>query len=314
MKLSIVIPARNEHPAATFTLQALWDQLEGSGLDWETILVDNLSDDKTGSFAEKRYWGGHGRHHVIRYEAAGSCWQSRNAGLEMATGDIVFLFDAHVLPSPDLIQKQMEFFRTHPEADVLYTPVVWMGDTKNNAAYGYALHMERKFWGSWTRRKVSDQPYMVPMSGTAGVAVRSGSFDGWPAPMSIYGGGEQWLSLLTWMCGGSCWIHPETYVYHLADTRKYSDDPSRDWRTNEAHHFNKCLVAYALGGVEWWEKLLNLCLKNWGPTYHTAARNIAELARAEGKPYREMVEAKAIYTLDEVLETEPWMARQEVGT
>jgi len=315
MKISVILPARNEHPQATFTLQSIWDELEDTDLDWETILVDNLSDDKTSSFAEKRCWGQRGRHKVIRYTEQGSCWGARSEGVRAATGDIIFLFDAHVLLSRDLIQKTLRAFEEHPEAWVIYNPVVWMGDTHRTRGYGYSLgenngHMLTKFWGSWTRKKVSDEPYRIPMSGTAAIACRGEylrKIGAWPAEMSVYGGGEQWISLLCWMLGGECWLHPDTYVYHLADTRGYSGSAdNRKYSTNDAHFFNKSLVAYALGGEKWWLIVLNRCLEVWHKPYHEAAVNIAHAARVAGEKYRKWVNENAQFTLDEVLEAQPW--------
>ena len=315
LDLSVVIPARNEHPAATFTLQAIWDQLEGSGLEWETILVDNLSNDKTGTFCKDRYWHAKGKHIIVRYDEHGSCWGARNAGCSIARGRILFLFDAHIVPSRDLFAQQLQLFKERPSATIVYTPVIWMGDSRCHTAYGYSLgenngHMRSKFWGSWTKRRRQAEPYTIPMSGTAGIAIRREHYErigGWPTPLSIYGGGEQWMSLATWMLGGECWIHPDTYVYHLADTRKYStSEDEKKWSTNDAHFFNKCLVSYALGGEKWWEIVRDRCLVVWHKQYHEAAKRIALEGKAAGEPYRQWIEENAKYTLDEVLELEPW--------
>jgi glycosyltransferase involved in cell wall biosynthesis len=312
--VSVVIPARNEHPQATFTLQAIWDQLEDAPFTWETILVDNLSDDKTGTFAEKRYWGQRGKHKVIRYDKEGSCWQARNAGISVAEGRLIFLFDAHVIVSPTLFVDQIEFFRAHPSAAICYTPVVWMGDSKHHRAYGYSLgppdeparHMHTKFWGSWTKHRVSEEPYRIPMSGTAGIALRREFLDdigNWPAELSVYGGGEQWISLGCWMLGYEAWVHPGTYVYHFADYRKYKDNGG-DKSTNDAHFFNVCLVAYALGGEKWWRARVDHMLKVWGKQYHDRGMALA----LEGKHAGEKYVRDWKYSLDEVLELRPWEA------
>ena len=311
--LSIVIPARNEHPAATFTLQSIWDQLEDSPFTWETILVDNMSDDVTGTYAEKRFWGGRGtekgRHRVLRYEKRGSCWGSRNTGLAAAEGRITIFFDAHVVVSPNLFERIMTFMDAEPSATICYIPVVWMGDTKYNRAYGYSLgkdnaHMKAKFWGSWTRIRQSEEPYRIPMSGTAGMAVRTDWLKpiGWPEPMRIYGGGEQWVSMLCWMTGGSCWIHPDTFVYHLADKRGYA----KYGGLNEAHVFNKALVSYAIGGEKWWQIVVDEIEKKWGEGYKEIGKELAWDGRRAATKSRKLVKEIAEYTLDEVLEVEPW--------
>ncbi len=325
--LSIVIPARNEHPQATFTLQTIWDILEDSPFNWETILVDNMSEDKTSSWARKRWWEGEGgpeRHKIIKYDKEGSCWQARNAGIQAAQGEFIFLFDAHVVTSQNLFARQIKLFQNTPEAAVVYTPLVMMSDSKRHRAYGYSLgsdidplkHIRTKFWGSWTRQRVSKDPYRMPMSGTAAIAIRKEFLDslpdgGWPQALSVYGGGEQYISLITWMMGRECWIDPSTYFYHFADNRKYSNNGS-DKSTNDAHHFNKCLVAYALGGDKWWKHVLGIALRQWKAPYHEGAHRLANEAKVAAAPHRKWIEENAIYTLDEVLERQPWMAAEVV--
>jgi len=312
--LSVVIPARNEHPQATFTLQAIWDQLEDTPYDWETIIVDNMSDDKTASFCKDRWWEKYAkRHRIIRYDDEGSCWQARNAGIQAAEGRVIFLFDAHVLISPDYFVKHISALDANPSASVLYGPVVWMGDTRDHRAYGYSLgpdngHMHTKFWGSWTRKKVSDDPYRIPMSGTAAMTVRREFIEklgGWPQELSVYGGGEQWIALGCWMLGGECWVHPDTYVYHFADYRKYKDN-GLDKSTNDAHFFNVCLVAYALGGEKWWQARVDHMLGRWAKPYHEAGMRLATEAKNKARMHRERIKQLAEFTLDEVLEFTPW--------
>lgn len=317
--ISIVMPAREEHPQATFTLQAIWDQLEDSPFDWETIIVDNLSTDKTSQFCKGRWWERYAkRHHIIKYDEEGSCWQARNAGIKAAEGRVIFLFDAHVLVSPDYFVKHISALDANPSATILYGPVVSMGDTRDHRAYGYSFGPEddplrtirTKFWGSWTRKKFSDAPYRVPMSGTAAMTVRREFLEklgGWPNELSVYGGGEQWIALACWMLGYECWVHPDTYVYHYADYRKYKDNGS-DKSTQDAHHFNVCLVAYALGGEEWWQARVDHMLEQWKPPYHEGGMRLAREAKEKARMYRERIKQLAECSLEEMLERRPWEA------
>lgn len=319
LDLSVVIPARNERPMEVFTLQVIWDALERSGYDWETILANNCSDDGTGDFLKNRRWHARGKLKIIDCDTP-SCWVARKRGLEAASGEILFYFDAHVVICPDLFTLQMEFMQ-RPWVTVLFTPVRHMSD--NQSAYGYSLgpnnrHLHTKFWGSWTRKKESDEPYRIPMSGTAGMAVRREFLEwigGWPEHLRVYGGGEQWVSLLAWMTGHECWIDPRTYLYHYNGKRGYIHAGKQNELNqqlggmNGAHLFNKCLVAYALGGREWWLKVTaHEFGRGWKDQYREAGIKIAEEAREAAIPYRKWVEAHAIKTLNEVLEEQPWAA------
>lgn len=309
--ISVIIPARNEHPQASFTLQLIWDELERSDFDWETILVDDQSDDLTSQYCRDRWWHGMGFHKIIVRGEGGSCWQARNEGWRAAEGRCLFFFDAHVVISRDLFQLQMEALR---DAQIVFTPVRNFSDKKKNTCYGYALgpdnhHLYTKFWGSWTKGRRRETPYPTPMSGTAGMAVHRDwieSFDGWPRAMRMYGGGEQWISLLTWMLGGRCVVDPRTYLYHYNGRRAYP----REGFT-EAHLFNRALVAYALGGEEWLGNVRAFALDQESPhgfkgQYVEAAKGLLAQAKIAGEPYRQWVAANARYTLNEVLAAKPW--------
>ncbi len=306
--ISIIIPARNEHPMATWTLQAMWDQLERSHLTWETILVDNLSDDGTADFIKDRWWHARGLHKTVHYEERGSCWQARNLGLRVAEGRLLFFFDAHVLIGPDFFESMVEALE---EAEVVFAPLRIFSDKRENTMYGYSLgagchHMRSKFWGSWTRQKPSVDPYPIPMSGTAAMGVRADwirSFGGWPPALGLYGGGEQWISLLTWMLGGRCLMDPRVYFYHWNEKRKY---PMDGW--NEQHHFNKAFVAYALGGDRWLDFHTEAELQKHDAAYHDEWVGIALEAKSAAELARRFVKQSAKFTLDEVLAMEPWAA------
>ena len=321
--LSVIIPARNEHPQATFTLQGIWAALEESGYDWETILVANCCTDKTGSFCDGRHWSVAGRHKVIYYEETGSAYGAMNRGAEQATGRVLFFFDAHVVLSLNYFHRMMEFMLSGDRPKVCFSPIVWMGDTKNHAAYGYSLgtkedpskFLREEFWGHWHGPKRSEDPFPVPMSGSASMAVDGRWFfkyGKWPEPLPVYNGGEQWISLLCWMLGEKVWMHPKTHTYHYDGSRGPRD--SHDQRKlgyNEGDLFSRALVAYALGGEKWWGSVLERAMTVWEPPYHEAAVRIASEARSLGEPYYRWVQSKMTYTLDEVLDRQPWAKEEQ---
>ncbi|MCP4493370.1 MAG: glycosyltransferase family 2 protein [Gammaproteobacteria bacterium] len=320
MKISIIIPARDEHPQATFTLQSIWAALEELDYDWETILVANCCKDLTGDFTEGRFWDVAGRHHIIKYEDTGSAYGSMNRGADLATGDILFFFDAHVILSRDYFPRMIDFMTSPEKPKVTFSPIVWMGDTKDHAAYGYSIgtpedpicHLREEFWGHWRGPKRSEEPFPVPMSGSASMAVDAAwfrEFGRWPEPLPVYNGGEQWISLLSWMLGETVWMHPQVYTYHYDGSRgpRGSEDAMK-LGYNDGDFFSRIIVAYALGGEKWWQYVLDRALKVWEPPYHEAAHRFAKDARELGEKYREWVEENALFTLDEVLEVQPWAA------
>jgi len=99
MKLSIVMPARNEESCIAGTLADLTAEMSGAGIPLEIIVVDDGSTDSTGDRVEQfslrhpevrlvRNLGRHGFGMAIRY------------GLDYITGDAVAIVMADASDSP----------------------------------------------------------------------------------------------------------------------------------------------------------------------------------------------------------------------
>lgn len=85
MPTSVVIPCRN---GANTVAAAVRSALEQSARPAEVIVVDDVSNDATAAVAE------HAGARVVRNESRRNAGGSRNAGMEMATGDFIAFLDA----------------------------------------------------------------------------------------------------------------------------------------------------------------------------------------------------------------------------
>lgn len=95
-RFSVVIPCYNEESYIGDTLTSLQQQtFDGS---FEIIVVDNNSTDGSAKIA--RQYGAR----VITETHPGVCW-ARQAGTEVATGEIVISSDADTIYAPDWLQK-----------------------------------------------------------------------------------------------------------------------------------------------------------------------------------------------------------------
>lgn len=98
-KLSVVIPAFNEEkllPRMLTALQAAAPSLAERGWEWESVVCDNNSTDRTAEIARD-----HGARVV--FEPVNQIARARNAGAAVATGDWFLFLDADSVPSPELI-------------------------------------------------------------------------------------------------------------------------------------------------------------------------------------------------------------------
>lgn len=112
---SIIISAYNAEPFIKETLNSV---LEQSHKVFECIVVDDGSTDKTAeiikSFNDDRI-------KYIPIANSGGPARPRNIGLERATGDFVFIFDADDVMHPDKLILSLAAFEQYPQADFLFT-------------------------------------------------------------------------------------------------------------------------------------------------------------------------------------------------
>ncbi len=111
MKISIVVPARNEENYLARCLQSLKDQTYTG--DYEILLINNGSTDKTAEIA--RSFG----IKVIDANKEKSVFYARQVGAEAATGDIIIQADGDTLYPRHWLEKIAKKFETHPEAVAL---------------------------------------------------------------------------------------------------------------------------------------------------------------------------------------------------
>jgi len=98
--LSVIIPTYNEEKYLPFLLRSLVAQ---TSEDFEVIVADNKSKDKTREIAES--FG-------ARVVQGGQVAEGRNAGAAAAKGDILLFLDADViLPDPRFIEETVAEFR-----------------------------------------------------------------------------------------------------------------------------------------------------------------------------------------------------------
>lgn len=101
MKISIVIPAHNEEKYITKTLKAVCNL---DYPDFEVIVVNNASTDKTGEIAKTFPV-------KVVYERRKGTLFARERGRLEAKGEIIAGLDADCLPEPDWLKKGVSFFK-----------------------------------------------------------------------------------------------------------------------------------------------------------------------------------------------------------
>ena len=101
MKLSIIIPAYNEEKYIATTLHKIKQAIQENQIDpqdWELIVCDNNSVDKTAQIAKEF-------EAIIIHEPINQISRARNTGASIAKGDWLLFIDADTYPNAGLIQE-----------------------------------------------------------------------------------------------------------------------------------------------------------------------------------------------------------------
>ena len=102
--ISFVVPAHNEEALIGRTLAAIAEAADGSGEDWELIVVDDASSDATAAIAEA---SGARVIHVDYRQIA----RTRNAGASVARGEILIFVDADTIIDAKVVKATIGALR-----------------------------------------------------------------------------------------------------------------------------------------------------------------------------------------------------------
>lgn len=115
--ISIVMPFYN---AAPYLAEAVKSILDQTFSNFEFIVINDGSTDGSDkiiqSFADKRI------KYILNPENKGLVY-SLNKGLDAAEGSLIARMDADDISMPDRLERQFEYLRMHPEADLVATQV-----------------------------------------------------------------------------------------------------------------------------------------------------------------------------------------------
>ena len=136
--ISIIMPFYN---AAPFLAEAVKSMLEQTFSNYEFIIINDGSTDESEkiiqSFSDKRI------KYILNPENKGLVY-SLNIGLESAQGLLIARMDGDDISLPDRLERQFEYLRMHPDADLVATQVqlinengqhtgFWKEDRENNS-------------------------------------------------------------------------------------------------------------------------------------------------------------------------------------
>ena len=116
--VSVIMPAYNAERYIAESIQSVLDQSYGN---WELVVVDDGSTDKTAETVQ-RFAAGDSRVNCIFQQNSGQ-GKARNAGIENSSGSLIAFLDADDLWLREKLERQVQFL-IDTKVDVVYSDVI----------------------------------------------------------------------------------------------------------------------------------------------------------------------------------------------
>lgn len=313
--LSVIIPARSEHPNVQHTIYSILHCLEADGFDTkqvEIIIVNNCSEDwkdpkfdwsKPGARGTTSYMMPRGGYYsgTIRmvYDPIAGNHSARNTGAKIAQGKYLYFSDAHVALRPGYFKSILGTVDKY--GGLVFGSLQTMGAyPPNDASMGfqYTWKLGDECRQTWANYKLADTPWYIIGQGAWGMACTKKYFDsirGYEHHHRTYGG-EFYLTSKAWMTGGTVMVDPNAVGYHLGAARSYGYD-HYDYIANILN------LLYALGADSWRERTYLNYMRNKNKAILDRIMEEGEKVFAEDRAW---IAKKAKYSFDDLLVQKPW--------
>jgi len=237
LKLSVIIPNRNDTVMLGVTVRSCLEELKAIDNDGEIVIVDNSDEDiwniiKTVNISPFDIgYVQTGKVKLIRQKYPG-LYSARQLGSERAKGEYIYNIDSHTFIGRDHFKILIEFMDSHKEDKIKlgYAPIGWV--SKHEAFSRHDLRTdEGTVYGSWGRRYY--EPTKICSNFGSYMCNREWfinshkGYDFLASKHVAWGGGEIYIPLKAALLGYEAWAVPCSPQYHIGP---FSSEISR--RTN----------------------------------------------------------------------------------
>jgi len=284
MKLSIIIPNRNDTVMLSVTVKSALECLKSIDKDGEVIVVDNSDAElwkliKTPNKSPLSLRDvQEGRVKLLRQPYPG-LYSAFQKGSNVAEGEYLYRADSHTLFGHNHFKDLVEFMDADKDHKVGFgfSPIGWIAQHENFARHDIRFD-KGKIWDNWGRRYC--EPTKICWNFGSRITRRSWweECDGYGffARDKIgWGGGEFYVAVKGWLLGKENWAIPTSPQYHIGP---FSDEVRR-LTPYRYHQYGKSgttptglgilCAFYALGGDDAKEEALKgegAMRKNYGIT------------------------------------------------
>jgi glycosyltransferase involved in cell wall biosynthesis len=265
--ISIVIPAYNDPEGAYLTAVAAYTQLEQLGECFEIIVVGDGPNPPQPPFPTQ-----------IMLVHAGTPQAARHYGIAASSGEYIFCLDAHVVCSQGFFADALALLRKYPKIAAVFPAMAMY--KRDSLCYGYGIRWDSDFENSGGfETPIVEELYPVVTVSHGAFGLKRSAYQetgGYSLGQKGTGGEEVFLNTKLWMMGYFCYMLPQHYHWHYIDRGR--NTTGKAIRTRPA---NLCFAAYALGGANYFERVLlaHSPLHGSGVTFGADMRKIADVER-----------------------------------
>ncbi|MDQ6598593.1 glycosyltransferase [Bacillus salipaludis] len=205
--VSIIIPVKNEGEHIKNTLESLFNVKTDA--DYEIIVVDDYSEDGCCTFLDNTP---NEKIRMIRTEGLGLA-NAKNAGADIAKGDIFIFCDAHLFFEDYWIERLIDPIKNGKAAAA--NPGIADAANPSNIGYGYTWSKDLE--PKWNTDRKKD-PYPVPLLAGGCMAISKEAYldvDGFDRGFVVWGHEDEEISFKLWLFGYQCYIVPEVTILHV---------------------------------------------------------------------------------------------------
>lgn len=318
MKLSVVIPNRNDTVMLGITVRSCLEELKAIGNDGEIVIVDNSDEDiwkiiKTVNVSPFSLgYVEEGRIQLF-HQPFPSLYSARQTGIEKARGEYVYNMDSHTVVGHNHFLDILNFMEANKGIGFGFTPIGWVSQHERWSRHDLRTD-EGTLFGNWGR--LYDTPSRICWNFCSRICNREwflnthGGYDFFAKKRISWGGGEFYIPVKGLLLGYENWAIPTSPQYHIgpfsAEIQRRTGYKYRQYDGTGQGKLGIGILAayYALAGEDGKEELAK-----FPQVYTQYGLNLNgdwEYAKSLAKEAREDIEKRQVISFKELMEKRPW--------
>lgn len=318
MKLSVVIPNRNDTVMLGVTVRSVLEELKAIDNDGEIVIVDNSDPDiwkiiKTINVSPFSLgYVEEGKIKLIRQDFP-SLYAARQTSIENASGEYIYNMDSHTLVGHNQLLDLVNFMDSHKDIGFGFAPIGWVSQHEEWARHDLRTDGNTVF-GNWGR--LYKEPTKICWNFGSRICNREwflntlGGYDFFASKRLPWGGGETYIPLKGWLYGYESWAVPTSPQYHIGPfSKQVQQRGNYRYRVYDKSGEGKLGIGilagfYALAG-DFAKEYLQRCPKIY-TQYGLNMDSDWDYAKDLAKETREIILQKQVISFQELIEKRPW--------